>query len=83
MAGWMQLMLAMLGLAEMVRRFVFGSEPVSGLMMGMGLVALIANATCLVLIGGLVVLSQPLEHFPLPTPSIREPGESAHVGSGH
>jgi len=50
MAGWMQLGLAMLALAEVVRRFVFGSEPVSGLMMGMGLVALIANATCLVLI---------------------------------
>ena len=27
-----------------------GSEPVSGLMMGMGLVALIANVSCLVLI---------------------------------
>jgi Co/Zn/Cd efflux system component len=50
MAGWMQLGLAILALAEVVRRFVFGSEPVSGLMMGMGLVALIANATCLVLI---------------------------------
>ncbi|MGL6113277.1 MAG: hypothetical protein ACRC2B_24560, partial [Rubrivivax sp.] len=37
-------------LAEVVSRFVFGSEPVSGLMMGMGLVALIANAVCLVLI---------------------------------
>ena len=37
-------------LAEVVRRFVFGSEPVSELMMGMGLVALIANAACLVLI---------------------------------
>jgi Co/Zn/Cd efflux system component len=50
MAGWLQLGLALLALAEVVRRFVFGSEPVSGLMMGMGLVALIANATCLVLI---------------------------------
>ena len=50
MAGWLQLGLALLALAEVVRRVVFGSEPVSGLMMGMGLVALIANATCLVLI---------------------------------
>ena len=50
MAGWLQLGLALLALAEVVRRFVFGSEPVSGLMMGMGLVALIANAACLVLI---------------------------------
>jgi len=49
-AGWLQLGLALLALAEVLRRFVFGSEPVSGLMMGMGLVALIANATCLVLI---------------------------------
>jgi Co/Zn/Cd efflux system component len=50
MAGWLQMGLALLALAEVVRRFVFGSEPVSGLMMGMGLVALIANAACLVLI---------------------------------
>lgn len=49
-AGWLQLGLALLALAEVVRRFVFGSEPVSELMMGMGLVALIANATCLILI---------------------------------
>jgi Co/Zn/Cd efflux system component len=49
-AGWLQLGLALLALGEVVRRFVFGSEPVSGLMMGMGLVALIANAACLVLI---------------------------------
>jgi Co/Zn/Cd efflux system component len=49
-AGWLQLALALLALAEVVRRFVFGSEPVSGLMMGMGLVALVANATCLALI---------------------------------
>lgn len=50
LAGWLQLALALLALAEVVRRFAFGSEPVSGLMMGMGLVALIANATCLVLV---------------------------------
>lgn len=50
MAGWLQLALALMALSEVVRRFIAGSEPVSGLMMGMGLVALIANVTCLVLI---------------------------------
>jgi Co/Zn/Cd efflux system component len=50
MAGWLQLALALLALSEVVRRFIYGSEPVSGLMMGMGLIALVANATCLVLI---------------------------------
>jgi len=49
-AGWLQLALALLALCEVVRRFIFGSEPVSGLMMGVGTVALIANVTCLVLI---------------------------------
>lgn len=50
MSGWLQVALALLALAEVARRFVYGSEPVSGLMMGMGLVALIANAVCLALI---------------------------------
>lgn len=50
MAGWLQLMLAALVLGEVVRRFVYGSEPVSGLMMGMGLLALCANVACLVLV---------------------------------
>lgn len=50
MAGWMQLALALMALSEVVRRFIAGSEPVSALMMGMGLVALLANVTCLVLI---------------------------------
>jgi copper chaperone CopZ len=50
MAGWMQLALALLAMGEVVRRFIYGSEPVSELMMGMGLVALVANAACLVLI---------------------------------
>lgn len=49
-AGWLQLALAFMALSEVVRRFIAGSEPVSGLMMGMGLVALIANVICLVLI---------------------------------
>ena len=50
MAGWLQLALALMALSEVVRRFIAGSEPVSALMMGMGLVALIANVTCLVVI---------------------------------
>lgn len=49
-AGWMQLLLAVLALVEVLRRFAFGSEPVSALMMSMGCVALAANAACLVLI---------------------------------
>jgi Co/Zn/Cd efflux system component len=50
LAGWLQLLLAVGALSEVVRRFFFGSDPESGLMMGVGLVALIANVTCLILI---------------------------------
>lgn len=49
-AGWLQLALALGALAEVVRRFIYGSEPVSTLMMGMGLVALAANVFSLMLI---------------------------------
>jgi copper chaperone CopZ len=49
-AGWLQMALAIGALVEVLRRFLFGSEPVSALMMGIGLLALAANATCLVLI---------------------------------
>jgi len=49
-AGSLQLVLALGALFEVGRRFVFGSEPVSALMMGVGVVALVANVTCLVLI---------------------------------
>ena len=49
-SGWLQLVLALGALAEVGRRLVFGSEPVSGLMMGFGLLALTANVWCLVLI---------------------------------
>ena len=37
-------------LSEVVRRFIFGSEPVSSLMIGMGLVALVANVASLMII---------------------------------
>lgn len=49
-AGWLQMALAIGAISEVVRRFIYGSEPQSALMMGIGLVALAANATCLVLI---------------------------------
>ena len=49
-SGWFQMGLGVLILADIARRAVFGSEPVSALMMGMGAVALVANVTCLALI---------------------------------
>ena len=49
-AGWLQLILAFGALFEAGRRFLYGSEPVSMLMIGFGVVALIANTTCLLLI---------------------------------
>ncbi|HZW13312.1 MAG TPA: cation transporter [Noviherbaspirillum sp.] len=49
-AGWLQMVLAVGALVEVLRRFLYGSEPVSALMMGVGLLALAANVTCLVLI---------------------------------
>lgn len=50
LSGWLQVILALGALSEVFRRFVFGSDPVSSLMMIFGFVALIANALCLVLI---------------------------------
>ena len=49
-SGWLQMILAVGALSEVLRRFVYGSEPASTLMMSFGLVALIANVTCLMLI---------------------------------
>lgn len=49
-AGWLQMILAIGVLSEVIRRFVFGSEPASVLMMSFGLLALAANVACLVLI---------------------------------
>jgi Co/Zn/Cd efflux system component len=51
-SGWFQVVLALGVLIEVARRFWLGSEPLSTLMIGMGLVALIANVTCLYLISG-------------------------------
>ncbi|UZJ45434.1 cation transporter [Marinimicrobium sp. C6131] len=50
LAGWLQLILAFGALSEVLRRFLFGSDPESVLMMGMALVALVANVSCLLLI---------------------------------
>lgn len=52
LAGVVQLLLALLALGEVGRRFLFGSEPESLPMMGIGLLALLANVTCLYLITG-------------------------------
>ncbi len=49
-SGVLQVLLGLLVLIDILRRFVVGSEPVSVLMMGMGLIALIANITCLILV---------------------------------
>lgn len=49
-SGFAQGLLGLLILADIVRRIIYGSEPVSMLMMGMGTVALVANVWCLVLI---------------------------------
>jgi Co/Zn/Cd efflux system component len=49
-AGVLQLILAVGVLVEVIRRFVFGSEPESMMMMAVAFVALIANTCCLWLI---------------------------------
>jgi Co/Zn/Cd efflux system component len=49
-SGWLQVGIGLLVLADIIRRLAFGSEPISLPMMGMGLVALIANTICLILI---------------------------------
>jgi len=49
-SGWLQMILALGALSEVIRRFIFGSEPLSILMMSFGTIALIANSLCLVLI---------------------------------
>jgi cation diffusion facilitator family transporter len=49
-SGYFQGLLALLILADIVRRMIFGSEPVSMLMIGMGIIALIGNLICLRLI---------------------------------
>jgi Co/Zn/Cd efflux system component len=50
LSGLLQIGLAGLVLVDVMRRFIYGSEPVSLLMMAVGAAALVANSTCLVLI---------------------------------
>ena len=50
LSGWLQMLLGLGALFEVMRRFIYGSDPVSTLMIGMGLIALVANVTCLMLI---------------------------------
>jgi len=50
LAGLLQMLLAFSVLGEVVRRFFLGSEPVSGLMISFGLLALAANIACLIII---------------------------------
>lgn len=49
-AGWTQIILVSGVFVEVVRRFVYGSDPQSLLMIGMGCLALVANVVCLLLI---------------------------------
>jgi cation diffusion facilitator family transporter len=50
LSGWLQVGLGLFVLVDILRRIIYGSEPVSLLMMGVGAVALLANTICLVLI---------------------------------
>ncbi len=50
LSGWFQVGIGLLVLLDIFRRIVVGSEPVSSLMMGVGVVALVANIICLMLI---------------------------------
>ncbi len=47
LSGYLQICLALLVLADVLRRFVAGSDPVSALMISVGCVALVANTYCL------------------------------------
>jgi len=49
-SGVVQTLLATLVLVDVLRRFALGSEPISVLMMAVGVVALVANSICLSLI---------------------------------
>jgi cation diffusion facilitator family transporter len=49
-SGMFQIALAVGVLIDVIRRFIVGSDPVSGLMMGFGGMALLANIACLLLL---------------------------------
>ncbi len=50
LSGWLQALLAFGALAEVVRRFLIGSDPEPPYMVAIGLMALVANVTCMALI---------------------------------
>ena len=50
LSGWFQGAIALMILLDVLRRTIMGSEPVSLLMIGVGVIALIANTLCLYLI---------------------------------
>ncbi|MGJ8668931.1 MAG: cation transporter [Oceanococcus sp.] len=50
LSGWLQIMLAGLVILDVVRRSLFGSDPLGDWMIAVAVVALIANVTCLWLI---------------------------------
>ena len=52
LSGWLQLALAAGALAEVVRRFIFGSDPEPSYMMVVAFGALLANVACLWLVSG-------------------------------
>lgn len=52
LSGYAQIFLALMVLFDVLRRFIYGSEPVSILMITIGFIALIANSLCFVLIAG-------------------------------
>lgn len=50
LSGYLQMLLAVFALSEVVRRFVVGSEPEAPYMIVLASIALIANATCMYLL---------------------------------
>ncbi len=50
MSGWFQMLLAFFAIFEVIRRFIYGSEPESFFMVGISTLALAANLSCLWLI---------------------------------
>lgn len=49
-SGWLQILLALGALSEVARRAVLGSEPVGALMIGVAVLALVANLSCVALL---------------------------------
>ena len=50
LSGWFQILLAFGVLAEVIRKFIYGSDPLSDWMIGIGLLAFVINVICLFLI---------------------------------